>query len=274
MNRLPTTIIIGAAALSAAFTLASAALPKGAIPELWTKAVAVFEANKYVVPGTMDQTMEELDGDGAVKSRTVSRYTFKPDDKGEIDMEVLSAVKDGKDITAQERKDLAKEKAKSAERKAKEETAKKKEGAKDDGESFSFGSEDSPFNPKFQETLSVTEAGLRDTVAGRSCAVFEFAYTRPGGKSAKAKPVTSKGRVWIEEETGYPVRVDATPEPLPRGAKLMRSSILYERRPGGSCVLKEMHFEGAGGFLFIKKHMRFRAVFDNFWLYTPPDKSQ
>ena len=92
-----------AAAIAAALAVAHAAAVLSlhaapAVPALWTKAVAIYEANKNLVPGSMTQTVEELDGDGAVKSSTVSALRFSPDPSAEqgVATEIVSVVKDGK----------------------------------------------------------------------------------------------------------------------------------------------------------------------------------
>ena len=93
-------LCVSAIAVSLAVTvLAPRAAPS--VPALWTKAVAIYEANKNLVPGTMTQTVEELDGDGAVKSSTVSALRFSPDPAAEqgVKTEIVSVVKDGKDVT-------------------------------------------------------------------------------------------------------------------------------------------------------------------------------
>jgi hypothetical protein len=257
---------LAAAALAIAHAAAVLSLHAApAVPALWTKAVAIYEANKNLVPGSMTQTVEELDGDGAVKSSTVSALRFSPDPSAEqgVATEIVSVVKDGKDVTAEQRKELDKQR----EKRAKEE---KKKADKDGERSQSVSSNDSPFNPDFQKSVAVSDRGGRETIAGRACSSFDFSYTRTDGENPKAKPYTVKGVAWLDEETGAPLKVESTRDPLPRGAKRMSSTFLYEIRPDGSWVLKEMQFEGAGGILFIKKSFRMKASFADHWLYEEP----
>ncbi|RJR26647.1 MAG: hypothetical protein C4574_07040 [Candidatus Latescibacterota bacterium] len=257
-----------AVSLAIAHAAAVLALQAGSVvPALWTKAVEIYEANKNLVPGTMTQTVEELDGDAAVKSSTVSALRFSPDPAAEqgVATEIVSVVKDGKDVTAEQRKELDKQR----EKRAKEA---KKKADKTGERSHSVSSNDSPFNPDFQKSVAVTERGARETIAGRGCAAFDFTYARTDEENPKAKPYTVKGTAWLDEETGAPLKVESTRDPLPRGAKRMSSTFLYEIRPDGSWVLKEMVFEGAGGILFIKKSFRMKASFADHWLYEEPEK--
>lgn len=260
--------------LAGAFAFGLTAVPaagrprQSVVPALWTKAVAIFEANKNIVPGSMTQTMEELGGDGSVKSRTESRFRFSPDatEKEGIKTEILSVVKDGKDVTAEQKKQYDEQ------RKKREAQEKKKGAPKNEQRSHSVSSNDSPFSAEVQKEIRAVDTGKRENAGGRGCAVFEFAYPRRDENDEKSKPYTVRGTAWIDEETGCPLRVDSTRDPLPRGAKRMSSSFLYETRPDGSCVLKEMLFEGEGGFLFIKKRFRVKAVFGDHWLYVEPVK--
>ncbi len=212
----------------------------------------------------MTQTMEELDGDGAVKSRTVSELRFASDPAAEkgVRTEIVSVVEDGKDVTAEHRKEFDKQRAKE----------KKKKSGEDDESSQSVSSSDSPFNPDVQTGIVVTETGGRETIGDRSCLAFGFSYAADDKENPKAKPYTVKGTAWLDEETGAPLKVESTRDPLPRGAKRMSSTFLYETRPDGSWILKEMRFEGAGGFLFIKKSFRMKASFADHWLYVEPGK--
>lgn len=267
--------IVAAAALMAFQTLfaASAAPPEGAVPPLWTRAVAVFEANKNLVPGSMLQVMEELDGDGKVKSRSETQLRFSSGGPDSVTTEIVSATEDGKDVTAKEREKLAKQQEKTRKEKAKQAKSDEKKNEKKDGErSQSVSSNDSPFAEAAQKDIRVVDTGRRETERGRRCAVLEFTYPQRDRDDPKAKPFTVKGTAWIDEETSAPLRVDSTRDPLPRGAKRMSSTFIYAPRPDGSLVLSEMRFEGEGGFLFINKRFRMKATFADHWLFEESKK--
>lgn len=261
-------------AAHAPFLASSPAAPEGAVPPLWTRAAAAYEANKNLVPGSMVQLVEELDGDGKVKSRNEARLRFTPGGPDSVTTEILSATEDGKDVTAKEREKLARQQEKARKDRAKQAKAdEKRAGEKKDGErSHGVSSNDSPFAENAQKDIRVADTGRRETERGRRCAVLEFAYPRRDPDDPKAKPFTVKGTAWIDEETGAPLRVDSTRDPLPRGVKRMSSTFLYAPRPDGSLVLSEMRIEGEGGFLFINKRFRMKAAFADHWLYEEPKK--
>jgi hypothetical protein len=264
----PSLLLAVTFGFSLSVVLAAGRPLQNVIPSLWTKAVAVFETNKNIIPGSMTQTTEELGADGSVKSRTESRFRFSPDgtDKDGIKTKILSVVKDGKDLTAERQKEYADQRKK---REAQEE---KRGPGKNEKRTYSFSSNDSPFSAEVQKDIQAVDTGKRENIGGRGCAVFEFAYLRRDESGAKTKPYTVRGTAWIDEESGHPLRLDSTRDPLPRGAKRLSSSSLYETRPDGSWVLKEILFEGEGGFLFIKKRFRVKAVFGDHWLYVESAK--
>jgi len=95
----------------------SARVAAPAHPALWIQAVSIFELNKNLVPGKVFQKIQELEKDGRVKSETDVDVALSLDDAGKIKTEIVKASKDGKDITAEQRKkadETAKKQAKAA----------------------------------------------------------------------------------------------------------------------------------------------------------------
>jgi hypothetical protein len=172
--------------------------------------VKIFEANKDLVPGKVLQKIQELDDDGRVKSESNAEISLALDGAGKIKSDILKATKNGKDVTAAERKkaderskkEAAREqKKKDAEKKAKK--ASKNDSAEDSKEnSHSISSGDSPFDPEIQNDVRITETNARETIGSRSCVRFGYTYPVPTEKPSKGKPAMVKGTAWIEESTG------------------------------------------------------------------------
>jgi len=274
------------ALLEAAAPDSTAAAAAKTQPPLWAQAVKIFEANKDLVPGTVLQKVQELDDDGRVKSESRAEISIALDGSGKIKTDIVSASKDGKDVTAEERK-KAEERAKkeAAEEKKKQDAARnvKKEAAKDSpgdsGEgskeqSRSFSSGDSPFNPELQSAVLVTETSSRETIDGRLCIRFGYSYPTPSEEAPKKKPTMIKGSAWVDEATGRPVKVEFTEDPLPRGAKSMLTTLHYGSGGNGQWILERMEFEGRGAFLFFKKRIRGDIAFSDYWKYVEPSSQK
>jgi hypothetical protein len=286
---LPITILLCALALPAP---AGAAAPDStraldgaaakAQPALWAQAVKIYEANKDLVPGKVLQKIEELDDDGRVKSESNVEIVLSLGGDGNIKSEIVKASKDGKDITAEERKKADEREKKQAAEKEKEAEKKKeaeKNAAKDSNEdskerSHSISSGDSPFNPELQNDVTVTETNTRETIDGRSCVRFDYAYPVPGEKPSKKKPAMVKGTAWIEEGTGNPVKLEFTNDPLPKGAKSMLTTMRYGNGENGSWILERMEFEASGSFLFFKKRIRGDIALGDYWKYVEPSPQE
>jgi hypothetical protein len=245
-------------------------------PALWAKAVKIFEANKDLVPGKVLQKIQEIEDDGRVKSESDAEISLALDGAGKIKSDIVKASKDGKDVTAAERKkaeerskkEAAKEK-KDAEKNAKKDS--KSDSDKDSKEnSHSISSGDSPFDPEIQDNVRITETTARETIGSRSCARFGYTYPVPAEKPSKGKPVMVKGTAWIEESTGNPVKVEFTNDPLPKGAKSMLTTLHYGSGGNGSWIVERMEFEGSGSFLFIKKRIRGDIALGDYWKYVEP----
>jgi hypothetical protein len=248
-------------------------------PPLWAQAVKIFEANKDLVPGTVLQKIQELDDDGRVKSESNAEISLALDGEGKIKSDIVKATKDGKDVTADERKKAAERSKKEAEKEKKNKKEADKKAAKDsksdgaDGSkerSHSISSGDNPFNPEMQNDVRVTETNARETVDGRGCVRFGYSYPAPSEKPSKGKPTLFKGTAWIEESTGNPVKIEYTNDPLPKGAKSMLTTLHYGNGTNGSWVVERMEFAASGSFLFIKKRIRGDISLGDYWKYVEP----
>ncbi len=234
-------------------------------PALWAQAVKIFAANKDLVPGTVRQKIQELEDDGRVKSESNAEISLSLDSEGKIKSDIVKAAKDGKDVTAEERK-------KAAEREKK--SKKDSKSDPDDGESkersHSVSSSDNPFNPDIQNDVRVTETNARETVGGRSCVRFGYSHPVPSEKPSKDKPTLFKGTAWIEESSGNPVKIEYTNDPLPKGAKSMLTTFYYGNGANGSWVVEKMEFAAHGSFLFFKKRIRGDITLGDYWKYVEP----
>jgi hypothetical protein len=243
-------------------------------PALWVRAVQICEAAKDLVPGKVNEKMQELDKKGRVKSETNIDASISLDQAGKIRNDIVKASKDGKDVTAEEKKRSAEQEkkaaAKEAAKKAKEKDAKKDSKDDSDEHSYSFSLSDTPFNPERQNEVRVAETAGSETIDGASCISFEFSYPERREIGSKDKPATIRGKAWIDESSGRPMKLEYTSDPLPKHVKNMLTTIRYGTDVNGAWVLKQMAFDARGAFLFFGRTIRGDIRFSDYWKYIKP----
>jgi hypothetical protein len=241
----------------------TARAPVSGHPALWMKAVEVYEMNKNLVPGKMVQKTQELNDKGQVKSEGIIELSLSLDPAGKIKNAVVKASKNGKDTTKDEKKE-ADERARKA----------GKEKGDSDENSHSFSYSESPFSAKVQSDVRVTETNIRETVGTISCVCFDFVYPEKREPGAKGKPAMIKGRTWIDESSGRPMKLQYTTDPLPKHVKNFVNTLLYDAGDNGSWILKELTFDASGSFLFINKRFHGDLLFSNHFVYVEPPSAK
>lgn len=125
---------------------------------------------------------------------------------------------------------------------------------------------DNPFYASRQGLVTYNRVG-EDTLDGKSCVRFQFEEApAPTDKSGEGPTV---GTAWVERESGLPVKVESHPKKLPAHASAYTVTMLFEVRPDGSAVPREVHVDTRGGFLFIKRVVRLHQNLTD-WT-TPPN---
>jgi len=248
--------VTGARAVGAACLLAWATSPAfcGAPADpLWLKAVErAREAEQAgLVPGTVriETVVAKKDGSVDHAGTVVFRTTDDPAEADGVGLEVVSAVQDGKDVTEEARRADTEARRKAAER--------RKEKKGDAGDTLKLSLDYHPFSPKIQGQVTARREG-EETLGDRRAAVFSFRHTAPSGKTALA------GRAWVDAETGLPLRVDASPDPLPRLADSMVTRVWFRSGPEGTWLPERAELSGEGGLLFIRRAVKSLVTFSDF----------
>ncbi len=232
--------------------LDSAPAAPGADPSpLWQKALDVFQKNRDWFPGKVAVRSEILDRKGRPDS--VSRLFFDVlfDDRGEARTELTQAFKNDKDVSAEMKKKLALSAAKE------EKDAKK-------NNRYTVSMADTPFNPEKQQHVTVRASAEKQLLFGRVCQRFDFSFRTSIGRKDKTENLTWIGKAWLDENSGIPIKLEFSFEPLPKNVHSFWSIYLYETSPADVWTLKEIRVEGQGGFLFIKKGFRSTTVFSDY----------
>jgi hypothetical protein len=221
-------------------------------PGLWQKALDVFRKNSAWLPGKVAVLSEMLDRRGRPDSITKLYFNITVDDKGEARTELLQAFKDGKDISADMKKNLARTDAQD------EKTAKK-------GNTLTVSLAENPFNPGRQQDVTVQAYAEQQVLFGRICNRFDFSFkTEIARKGNKVEKTTWVGKAWLEENSGIPLKLEFSFAPLPKHVNSLWSIYLYEITAAEDWLLKEIRFQGQGGFLFIKKNFRSTTSFSDY----------
>jgi hypothetical protein len=205
---------------------------------LWRKAVAVAAANADWVPGLVITRSEVLH-----KGETVAVHEMwqrsKLGLKGEVVMETIKMLEDGKDVTNPE---------------------KKKSNAKSEAKKTGGNGGGNPFDAAVQDQLTLKVMDRSRTIAGRDCVGYAFELRNTNG------PVV-RGIAWLEKGTGVPWEIDnMTLEPLPdKQLKHLTLTARYETTTNGIWLATTMTANITMSVMFIKVDARTTTTFSEHW---------
>ena len=243
--------------------LASANEDPPSLPDLWKKAIAVFQQSKDWIPGEISERTEMLTRHGNVSSLRIQNFISSQSEKdGSIRIVLVSASEDGTDISE-------KAKRKFFEREAERE--KESAGKPRPQGAFSLSLEENPFNPDKQQQVRVWQRAETQSIYGRLCRRFDYLYTLELERKKKAERFTLRGMAWLDAESGVPYKIEFAPEPLPGPLKSLWTILLYSLGPDNEWLAREMRIEARARFLFFRKAVRTTLLFSNHW--RPVDKS-
>jgi len=195
---------------------------------------------------------EELDKKGKVESAT-EIVMKQSHENGKDQSELVRFVRDGKDVTAEEKKKQAEAEAKAAKEKPQ---PKREEKRKDEGESNSLTlSLSDPFEPKMQGKYRFTIAGRETTDPAKVRIRFE-----PKGD---ASPDLNIGEALVDPATGAIYRVAYRPSKNPRFVDRLDVAMEFTPQSEAGPNPTKISFDGEGGFLFIHKHIRSTTTFSD-----------
>jgi hypothetical protein len=226
---------------------------------LWQKALAVFQQNSDLLPHKMEVFSELLDRRG--RTDTVSQFYFdiRYDGQGKSRSELTRAFKDGQDISAEAKKRFIGSDA-----------PPEKPGAKK-RQTFTFSMSDVPFNPERRHLTAARARPETQVLFGRSCRRFDISFRANSAVKEPAREMNWVGMAWLEEESGVPVKLEFSIEPLPKNVNSLWTIYRYELDAAGDWALREISVQGQGGFLFIKKGFRSTTRFSEYRRQTPEE---
>jgi hypothetical protein len=207
---------------------------------LWEKAVTLMGANRQWVPGLLVTTVSQV-SETEPAQQIWTRFFLN--DSGKVEDQLIRFLEKGVDVTEIRRQKLAESRKKSADSDEKK-------------HSISLSSI-SPFSPESHEKVRYQRVA-QETQRGFMCDVFEYSQVTEDGDQLV-------GRSWLDSNTGIPIKVDYTMDPLPRFVKEMHTTILFNSSSPDSLYPIEIIMEGKGGILFLKKEIRTTIQLTEYW---------
>ena len=203
------------------------------VDTLWTKALAVFNANKEWTPARMEIQSEELTRRGETKNRERRIFKISVDKHNQMISEIIFAEKNGEDITEKERSERERE-------------------GQDNGLNFP-----SPFDPSVQDKVEVTPTDSLSYVNGHLCR--EFAVRMHWEKKRYYV-----GTGYLRADTGVPLRFVATVDPLPIFVQSIDIQIDYNDDPD-NWYMDRVEFEGKGTIILITRWYKSALIFSDYF---------
>jgi hypothetical protein len=201
---------------------------------------AAMEAVRKRASFAIDGHVEMLDGDGKVESVQTTQARIVKDGKG-THILVDRAIKDGKDVTEDERKKAAKDEAKSEEDKKKEEI-------------------ENPFlaalQPKYIFDQTQTDA------TNPSRVLVTFTPREPSDH-------TVEGSAWVDTTAGQFLSAGLKVSKPGMFVDFIHLTIEVGVTTELGPAISRLTFDGKGGFLFIHKHFRGSQVLSDYKITRP-----
>lgn len=228
---------------------------------LWRKAVEIYRRNSDWYPGRVTILSEMLNRHGKPYSVTELFFTLRLDGDGQVQADLERALKNGKDTTEKVRSKV---------------TLRAPEEGMEPGDAntYSVSLSDSPFDPERQHDVTVTAAPEKAQLFGCRCRRFNFTYRTHIVRKGKPFDLTWRGMAWLQEESGVPVKLEFTLDPLPGLLRSLWSIYLYDTASPDRWVVKRVSLSGHGGFLFIIKRFRTTTTFSDYRLGTVADSAE
>jgi hypothetical protein len=209
----------------------------------WNRAVSIYAKNQDWLPRSMVILTEELNNEDEVQSWELQRLAVFKNSDGEMDSRILSAEKNGEDVTEERRKNP--------------QSGNPMAGAPENEDSDFSSFQKSPFDPEEQPGVSYRRTGKSRWIDGRR--TYEYSFEHLHEKDRK-----TFGSAWLADDSGAPILVAISMEPLPTFVHHLEAKLYYRFDADAEWYMKKMSFEGRGGFLFIRKNIRSTITFSDY----------
>jgi hypothetical protein len=216
--------------------LAGLCMVSEASDALWQTAVEVASNSRDWVPGEVRTVEQELDKKGRVKGEEEMLIYVRKGETGGLDR-VYFKIENG------------------------DQTPYTPEEEEEDDDTISFG----PLDMEAQERVVVRRTGEVEAVNNRQCAryLYEMPDPEEGG--------LLRGSVWVDVQSGMPVRMTIEPDPYPEGIKQLSMELDFVSIEAGTVQPGKMIAEATISGWFSQGKYRVVQTFGAFWRRTLPD---
>ncbi len=220
--------------------------------DLWTRAVNIAGKNARWEAGKYTIRFEVRDGSGNVEQTQTMTYERKLSPQGSLIEKLVSATKNGEDVTAARRQE--EESQQQAESTLQNSAAKEKNGT------IQVRLYDKhPFDSDDQEAVTIERRDETRQIQNRTCQGYKFRFEQGDG-------AFTSGMAWLDVKTGAAIEMRFTQRPLPPHAEDLISTIRFEYTPDGTWRVKEKKSESQAKFLFWTKTLTDIQDYDDYWL--------
>lgn len=228
---------------------------------LWRKAVEIFRRNRDWYPGRVTILSQMLNRRGEPYSVTELFFSLRLDGEGKVQAELERALKNGQDTTEKVRSKV---------------TIRAPEEGMEPGDdnTYSVSLSDSPFDPERQHDVTVAAAPEKLRLFGCRCRRYNFTYRTHIVRKGEPVALTWRGMAWLQEESGLPVKLEFTLDPLPGLLRSLWSIYVYDTANPERWVAKQVSISGHGGFLFLIKRFRTTTTFSDYRLAPAAQASE
>lgn len=215
---------------------------------LWYQAVESLRMSEGLLPGAMAARFDQYNGRGELTSSDETVVKLWADENGEVQSRVVSAKRNGEDVTDERRDNPQSSGAPFGAGQG---------DADDDGSPFA-GLQRNPFAPEEQLHVTIVGAGGRRVLAGVIVLPIEFEH-RTGPDAV------IRGTAWLDVSTGDPVQLETTVDPLPRFVSELVMVQHFARNQDGQLVVERVEFSGEGRILLFRRRLESVLFFSEYF---------
>lgn len=221
-----------------------------AADDLWEQAVSHFALYQDLLPGRMTIRFDQYNGRGKLVSSEYSEIEVEVGPDGEIQGNIILAIKDGRDITEKRQDDPPSWGGPFG------------GGGDDGGDSPFAGLTMSPFDPDEQQRVIVADTGRTERIGPATTRVMTFRHNT-------SEDGSTTGSVWLDTRTGAPLKLVAGIEPLPGYVDELEIIQSFEVDGDGRWYMSRMEFVGEGNLLFVRRRIESEFEFADYFLPPP-----
>ncbi len=204
--------------------------------KLWNKTIEIGEKSRELIPNKIISTTNEVDNNGKVKSSFLIDLKVSESKDHRLVFYINKATKDNKNITSEFRKEYK-------ERQKKQQT-----------NLTSLKDINLLFFRESQKNVTVNKTNYKESIHHKKCIIYDFSFKRNEKENYK-------GRAWIEDETGLPIKLNFTMDPLPKLVKKLDIVFDYKNKSDSYYFIDNIKVEASASILLFEKFYNLSVYF-------------